>query len=59
MFVCVHEREDLVHREMFCFLNVCGFAQWCVCVRALAVYTGIFVSESVRVWVRVRVRACL
>lgn len=34
VFVCVREREDLVHRVMFCFLSACVVAHRYVCVCA-------------------------
>lgn len=36
VFACVREREDLVHRVMFCFLSVCVVAHRCVCACEIA-----------------------
>lgn len=54
MFACVC--DHLVHRETF---FECMWVCTVMRVSVLAVYTGIFVKESVRVWVSVRVEGCL
>lgn len=66
VFVCVREREDLLNRGISRVLffecmwgctamSVCVQLRVCVSVLAMAVYTGIFVRETLRVWVWNRV----
>lgn len=58
MFVCVREREDLVHRVMFCFLSVCGLYSD-VCARVQWHVFECACYGRVHSFVKARVRVCV